>query len=296
MNPIIPIKKPRFLRIDIPALNSALDDINKSEDTHSLFSATDTDSLFNDLEEDSIPPLLEETLSIDCNNIDDIVAIRTRPPIPGLFFDPSVVLPSRLADEVVSFCMRTYFLNPEDNQVMLFGRFLPLSGSSESSGFPPILLDLLETMSLILRSCLQPETYSLLFPAQPTRARQAIINLYQPGEGITPHVDLLGRYGDGIVGVSFSSGSVMRFDKVNPDQSKAKARWDVYLPARTVVVLSQEARYSWTHGIDKKRRDFVAESGSSDYSSGRWIERGTRLSVTFRWLLPGADVLGDGPS
>ena len=30
------------------------------------------------------------------------------------------------------------------------------------------------------------------------------------------------------------------------------------------------------------------------YHKGRWIGRDVRLSVTFRWLLPGADIVGDG--
>ncbi|KDR84347.1 hypothetical protein GALMADRAFT_56406, partial [Galerina marginata CBS 339.88] len=218
---------------------------------------------------------------------------RTGPPIGGLFFEPSVLLPQELADEVVSFCMNTYFLSPADNQVMLFGRFSSeMSAASEStSGFPGILIDLLETISHLLRPVVPPETYALLFPAQQTRARQAIINLYQTGEGITPHVDLLGRYGDGIVGVSFSSGTVMRFDRVDTSENNSHNRWDVYLPDRTMIILSEEARYKWTHGIDKKSRDFVASEDNS--STGTWIDRATRMSITFRWLLPGADVVGD---
>ena len=262
------------------------------QDTHSLFSASDTYSLFDELEDDTT-----SSPHGDAHYDDNIPAIRTQPPIPGLFFDPSVLLPSKLANEVVSFCMRTYFVSPLDNQVMLFGRFTPPSDPLKSStGFPPILSSFLEKISSLLQPILCPETYHLLFPAKPTTARQAIINLYQPGEGITPHVDLLGRYGDGIIGVSFSSGSVMRFDKVRPVESDTQTRWDVYLPELSIIVLSQEARFDWTHGIDKKTKDYVSDSGTPDNPSTSWIERGTRLSVTFRWMLPGAEVVGDGQS
>ena len=140
-------------------------------------------------------------------------------------------------------------------------------------------------------------------------ARQAIINLYKPGEGISPHVDLLGRYADGIIGVSLGSGCVMHFDKVLRDDQEAEenTRWDVYLPERSIIVLSKEARYDWTHGIEKKTGDPVESSASEgDNSSPRvvgasqrpWtrVERRVRLSVTFRWLLPGADVVGDDGS
>jgi hypothetical protein len=219
--------------------------------------------------------------------------MRFGPPVSGLFFDPSVLLPQEIADAVVAFCMKTYFVSPLDNQVMLFGRFAPTDSASPSiSGLPRILLDLLDTISIILQPVIPPGTHALLFPVKPTRARQAIINLYQPGEGITPHVDLLGRYGDGIVGVSFASGCAMRFDKVE-EEGAHKQRYDVYLPERSMIVMTEDARYGWTHGIDKKTRDFVAPSDSTAMSDGVWIERGMRMSVTFRWLLPGADVVGE---
>jgi len=283
-------KKPKILRIEIPTgLNSGLDDIpgRGGSSCHSLFSASDNDSLFDGLDNLDEDPF-ETELGV---NSDHFVAYKNAPPIAGLFFDPSVLLPQELADSVVAFCMKTYFNSPADNQVMLFGRFSPSDSSKSTSGLPPILLSLLEELSTLLQPVLPPETYSLVFPSKPAGARQAIINLYQPGEGITPHIDLLKRYGDGIIGVSFSSACVMRFDKVDPvAEDESNNRWDVFLPERSVIVLSEEARYRWTHGIDRKRKDFVSQSSTSE----SWIERGVRMSVTFRWLLPGADIVGDG--
>ena len=70
------------------------------------------------------------------------------------------------------------------------------------------------------------------------------------------------------------------------------ARWDLYLPKRSIIVLSREARYDCTHGIDEKKRDYVSlptdqvtsrpDTNSSDTSSrdsdGIWKDRrGTRL-------------------
>lgn len=128
--------------------------------------------------------------------------------------------------------------------------------------------------------------------------------MYKPGEGITPHVDLLERYGDGIVGVSLGSGCAMRFRQVRegklrrsgveePDEGgedEEREVWDVWLPERSVVVMSGEARYGWTHGIERVERDWVEgeETGQNE-----WVERGERVSVTLRWLLPGAMVVGE---
>lgn len=282
-------KKPKLLRIVIPTvpLNSGLAS-SKGYSPSSLLSSTESlDSLFDDIAAgDSSQTSVEDGT---------ILSLRGGPSVAGLFFDPLVLLPGEMADAVVTFCMKTYFLLPEDNQVMLFGRLAPEDATTSSaSGLPRILLDLLDAMAVLLQPAVPVETHALLFPAKPTRARQAIINLYQPGEGITPHVDLLSRYGDGIVGVSFLSGSVMRFDKISPDKDTAgdtRNRWDLYLPERSMIVLTEEARYGWTHGIDKRTRDFV-EADCEGSSRGSWIQRRTRMSITFRWLLPGADVIG----
>ena len=318
-NPIRRDKKQKgqALQIEIPvALNSGLLNHEESHSTSSLFSTYSPDSLFSFISEEG------EIVDIS------LPANRTAPPIPGLYFEPSLLLLQELADSVSSYCLDTYFKSPGVNQVMLFTRFSsPPSSAAQLSpaisnsdvmnsslntdaGLPNILLGLLETISTLLKPILPPQTYDLLFPVNPTRARQVIINLYHPGEGITPHIDLLGRYGDGIIGVSFNSSCVMRFDRAElgsqSDKDKS-ARWDLYLPERSIIVLSREARYDWTHGIDKKKRDYVSlpctdyaisessytSSSSIRTSDGTWIDRGTRLSITFRWLLPGADVVGN---
>ena len=331
-NPIRMDKKQKrqVLQIEIPvALNSGLPNHEEQHSTSSLFSAYHPDSLFS-FDDDISEEGEIEDISLPAN--------RTAPPIPGLYFEPSLLLLQELADSVSSYCLDTYFKSPSVNQVMLFTRFSspPTSAAQLSPtmtdsdvmnsnlnagvGLPNILLGLLETVSTLLKPTLPPQTFDLLFPANPTRARQAIINLYHPGEGITPHVDLLGRYGDGIIGVSFISSCVMRFDRAEPEPQSdnlkdKRARWDLYLPERSIIVLSREARYDWTHGIDKKKRDYVSlstdqvasrpdtnssETPSSSIhasnSDGTWIDRGTRLSITFRWLLPGADVVGNDVS
>jgi hypothetical protein len=179
-----------------------------------------------------------------------------------------------------------------------------------SSGIPPFLRDLLGVLSKSLRPVLPLETHNLLFPPsgaeKPARARQVIINFYSPGEGITPHVDLLDRFGDGIIGVSLGSGCVMRFaksnsesgalpNKVNSDRPHCNGSpaWDVFLPHGSVYVISEEARYEWTHGIEGRTEDWVQERVHSE--AGRWVMRSIRVSITFRWLLPGADIVGGLP-
>jgi len=244
-----------------------------------------------------------ENVHLTCTNVDaddSVIARRSAPPIPGLFFDPALLLPADLAESVLRSCMTSFFGDPVAgiNQVMLFGRAGRENGES-SSAFPPFLSALLAGTSALLRRHpgLPRETHAILFPERDElehapRARQAIVNLYRPGEGIKPHVDLLRRFGDGIVGVSLGSGVAMRFarDESQGPSSQDGGPYEVWLPPRSVLVLTGEARYQWTHGIESRLGDKVVDAGDGD--GWQWDERGVRVSVTFRWLLPGAEIVG----
>lgn len=169
---------------------------------------------------------------------------------------------------------------------------------SPNSSLPAFIRRLLSTLSSLLAppfplttpsllaspSPLPPHLHPLLF-AQPL-PRQAIINLYPAGTGIAPHVDLLRRYADGVVGCSVVGGCVMTFTRIGREHE----RYDVYLPPRSVYILSGPARWDWTHGIEPRLED-VVERENRHLDQPETILRDLRLSVTFRWLKPGADVL-----
>lgn len=333
-------------------------------------SSSDYDSLFDG-------ELDAASLSVATSRVNQpsAAAQRSCPDVPGLFFTPSIEIPSKLAGELWSKCMQIFFRDLDVNQVMLFERArsrtrqnlltvddgdkdgsedsqcltaLPAQESG-SGGLPSFLTNLLHVLDGLLRDHLPLEKHALLFPrpGEQTQARQVILNHYRPGEGITPHVDLLGRYGDGIIGVSLNSGCVMRFARVTPvadaqsvpdnpafvnpaaehaysncGQSSGSDMLDgsgstkagrnietlgafnadcsqntaanedvrrLYLPARSVLVLFDDARYKWTHGIERLTEDLIE---SVDGAPPECVPRGERLSITFRWLLPGADVVG----
>ena len=212
------------------------------------------------------------------------------------------------------------------NQIMLFNR---TDGATQrtppTQSTAPAWLPCLSSLLAYVSEALAPPvldvtTWNVLFsagspqdpeiaanpPGQPERgarrSRQAIINLYHPGEGISDHVDLLDRYDDGIVGVSFISGCVMRFRKSDHGQHRDLLSHhdpqytNLYLPPRSVVALVGDARYRWTHGIPSRRLDLVQDELEPQiaHEGGKssWLDRQLRLSVTFRWLLPGADTVG----
>ncbi|KAI9574386.1 hypothetical protein HD554DRAFT_2034503 [Boletus coccyginus] len=248
---------------------------------------------------DSVDSLFDEpsTMSIP-------LAMRSVPPIPGLFVPP-VSIPTELATQIAHECMRLYFDGRDVNQIMLFGRTTTAMGEEEEGtdarmgkGLPSILIQLLHQLSALLHPWIPSDLHDHLFPSKgaPSRARQAILNLYHPGEGITPHVDLLNRFDDGIIGVSLCGSCVMSFEEAaargSAESGGEGKKWDLYLPERSVLVMSKDARYDWKHGIPGRTHDLV--ENEDEYHEPCLIKRGIRLSATFRWLLPGADIVG-GP-
>jgi hypothetical protein len=216
------------------------------------------------------------------------------------------------------------------NQVMLFNRTdrmeqpTPPTQSIATAWLPCLTSLLVYVSEALAPPALDIRTWNTLFSPEPSkgtedianapveseprarRSRQAIINLYHPGEGISDHIDLLDRYDDGIVGVSFISGCVMRFGKRDQGQHhdplspKDNQYTNLYLPPRSVVALVGDARYKWSHGIPARRLDLVQDEfdPQSTHEAGKssWLDRQLRLSVTFRWLLPGADIVGPAES
>lgn len=196
-------------------------------------------------------------------------ASRSPPPIPGLFLFRSLLPPSTqhaLAASLAS----TIFTN-HSNQAMFFS-------SPSHSSLPAFLAPTLDSLPSLL-STLPAELHSILFDS--THSRQAIFNLYYPGQGISPHVDLPHRYEDGIIGISLCGSAVMEF-------TRGTELYAVLLRPGDVYVLSGEARWEWKHGIAAREEDWVeGEEGELVR-----LRRRLRMSVTLRRMKEGADVVG----
>src|SRR3954471_15345480 len=98
---------------------------------------------------------------------------------------------------------------------------------------------------------------------------QMLVNEYFPGQGISPHVDYE-PFDRTVVSLSLLSPCVMDFRHVTDGR-----RESLLVVPRSLLVLSDEARYEWQHGIANRK---------SDRWKGAVIRRGRRLSVTFRLL------------
>lgn len=97
---------------------------------------------------------------------------------------------------------------------------------------------------------------------------QLIINEYEPGQGITDHIDATDDFGETIMMVSLGSSCVMDFTSAETNQKEA-----VFLEQRSLLMVQGDARYKWKHGITKRKTDIW---------NGIPFPRSRRVSLTFR--------------
>ncbi len=98
---------------------------------------------------------------------------------------------------------------------------------------------------------------------------QAIVNEYQPGQGIAAHVDCEPCFGPVVASLGLGSTAHMVFSHNATSRS-----WSLPFLQRGLLLLSGPARYEWTHAIAKRKSD-----------PGAPAVRGRRVSVTFRAVI-----------
>ena len=125
----------------------------------------------------------------------------------------------------------------------------------------------LAQLSLMVREATSEEAKRLLNPHQPFE--QAIVNEYEPKQGIAPHIDR-DCFGPVIATVSLGSAVNMDFCRDSTGDEYTQR-----LEPRSLVLLYGDARSKWQHGIAKRK---------SDKWNGQKIERKRRISITFRTI------------
>lgn len=124
-------------------------------------------------------------------------------------------------------------------------------------------------------------------------ADQLTINHYDGfcGDHIPLHCDTHSMCSDWIASLSVGTDVVMMFD--NPRTSE-KALCN--LPCRSIMLMTNEARYLWRHGILQTSFDLVpwntTEMSQNEFSHERLAlrKRGVRYSFTFRKIRPAGYV------
>ena len=94
---------------------------------------------------------------------------------------------------------------------------------------------------------------------------QVIVNEYEIGQGISAHIDHVKNFSDIIVSLSLGSPCEMVFcEKKNKDNV-----FKQILQRKSLVILSEDARYKFTHAIPARKSD-------------NGVKRSKRISLTFR--------------
>jgi alkylated DNA repair protein alkB family protein 8 len=144
---------------------------------------------------------------------------------------------------------------------------------NEGRGWPVLagLCERIRCHTFVVENSNGNNTAKLQFP----QINQMTLNHYEPGEGIGSHVDTVSAFGNGILSLSLQSGIVMEFRQHSLDEETPKRKL-VYLPPRSLCVMTGPARYDWEHMIVTRR---------TDTHQGKVLPRGVRVSLTFRTAL-----------
>jgi len=148
----------------------------------------------------------------------------------------------------------------------------------------PIPQDCLDLMHKMVEDGLIPEV-----------GDQMTVNLYSAGQGIPPHTDSHSCCTDWLCSLSLGSGVLMEF------KDPKGLVCPVWLPRRSLLILKEEARYCWKHGITPRHSDVIPRNflsinsdtdrqdvEESDVDPRRelnLVKRATRISLTFRKTL-----------
>eukprot|EP01125_Pyxidicula_operculata_P019315 TRINITY_DN6997_c0_g1_i1.p1 TRINITY_DN6997_c0_g1~~TRINITY_DN6997_c0_g1_i1.p1 ORF type:complete len:597 (-),score=136.12 TRINITY_DN6997_c0_g1_i1:303-2093(-) len=101
---------------------------------------------------------------------------------------------------------------------------------------------------------------------------QMTVNIYEPGAGIPSHVETHSAFEDGVVSLSLMSTTIMEFK--HPDGDHV----ELVLPPRSLLILTKQARYCWSHGINPRKTDVI---------DNKLVDREKRISLTFRKVRTG---------
>jgi len=116
---------------------------------------------------------------------------------------------------------------------------------------------------------------------------QMTANEYIAGQGIAPHTDTTTCFGPLIFILTCSAGITMTFRRnkrqVDGGISSAEEgpvnhpmKISIWLPRRSLLIMSAESRFDWSHSIASRKFDNV---------NGELIQRARRVSLTFRQVI-----------
>jgi alkylated DNA repair dioxygenase AlkB len=179
--------------------------------------------------------------------------------VPGLHYVPSWLDESAQRNALASIDTSPWSSELR-RRVQHYGHRYDYGKRASASGAPPI-----PAWASALAERLNAEG----FMAEP--ADQVIINEYEPGQGISAHVDCVPCFGPAVAAVSLGSSCVMDF--LGPGGERV----GVSLGPGSLSVMTGPSRYTWKHAIAGRKSDPAPGGGR--------VPRGRRVSITFRTVI-----------
>jgi alkylated DNA repair dioxygenase AlkB len=175
--------------------------------------------------------------------------------ISGLYYFPNLIT-DKYISQIESGKWFGVTSSKNSRKVQHFGYYYDYSSKRVDIPSDPIPDYLQDLINIANKKC-QELKLDVVF-------NQIIINRYEPGQGINPHIDHKG-YGPVICCFSLNSGSILEFTR---DET-----YEIYLEPNSMYIMSTDARYKFTHCMPARKTDSV---------DGKRISRKLRYSVTLR--------------
>jgi alkylated DNA repair protein alkB family protein 8 len=178
----------------------------------------------------------------------------------GLSFSADMITPAE-ESEIIRWLdarewVRVNPSNPSSRRVQQYGHAYVYATKGVSAGVP--------MEGPILALAQRIEAAGLMKPVQ------CIVNEYFQTQGISAHSDSK-NFGPIIIGISISADGVMTF-------KRGEERFELFLPHRSMMMMTGESRYTWTHEISSNKSYTVAGHRIMKPDDYR------RISLTFREL------------
>ena len=159
------------------------------------------------------------------------------PTVPGLYIQYGVISPQAEARIVAELDApdehgQTKWMSTLKRRVQHYGYYYDYKSRGVPAPAPPITGELLKIAD-VFRQCgeMDPE--------------QVIVNEYTRKQGISAHVDSL-LFGPTIISVSLLEPTIFYFTPNDPSLGR---RQEIEVPARSIILMSEESRYDWKHEI-----------------------------------------------
>ncbi|CAG8501896.1 6873_t:CDS:2 [Acaulospora colombiana] len=203
-----------------------------------------------------------EFVNLNQQNFMRQIAVSDKKNISGLYLSEEFVSKEFEEDILENIYATAGWIPVQHRKALHYGHSFDYDSNqvgSTSPEFPHYMDSLLDK----LKEC---------YPFVP-EMEQLTVQCYPVGTGIPPHIDCHSSFGEYIVALSLGSPVIMEFKDV-----KSGNVVNIDLPNRSLLVLSGEARYAWSHSIRARKSDQL--------ESGQVRRRGQRVSLTLRTINP----------